>query len=255
MLRSVIIITGKGTLLFEKMWVQSTQMSGKGNMFSSLLTTVQEFSKQSTGMLVSYIEFGESSITIVYDEKTALRCCLFHDVADGPEFGKLIANQLLRGFIEMHQDTDFLHTSVYNISKFNGFANKIYDSISNSPRSIVSQLRTNRGILNSIVVYNDGKSVTSGGGAEDQLGMIANLQAMLSFSNDVLLSKGDRPKEIVLDMENNNVVISRVGPASLVCICKKNKDPSVYQKAISDAVALLDKVFLLLSYLQGSFVR
>ncbi|KAF2077502.1 hypothetical protein CYY_001201 [Polysphondylium violaceum] len=240
MLRSTIIITGKGTLLFEKIWVSSTQMVGKGNMFSSLLTTVQEFSKQSTGMFVSYIEFGESSITIVYDEKTLLRCCLFHDIADGPEFGKLIANQLLRSFIEMHSDTDFLHTVVHNASKFNSFSNKIYDSIANSPKSIINQLRSNRGIQNSILVYNDGKSVTSGG-AEDSLGMIANLQAMLSFSNDILLSLGDRPKEIILDMANNHVIISRVGPASLVCICKKNKDPSIYQKAIGDAVILLDK--------------
>eukprot|EP01132_Coremiostelium_polycephalum_P001447 gene1447-1824_t len=245
---------GTGTLLFEKSWVSSSHMVGKGNMFSSLLTTVQEFSKQSTGMFVSYIEFGESSITIVYDEKTLLRCCLFHDVADGPEFGKLIANQLLRGFIEMYSDTDFLH-SVHNVSKFSSFSNKIYDAISNSPKAIVLQLRSNRGIQNSIAVYNDGKSVTSGGGTEDQLGMIANLQAMLSFSNDILLSKGDRPKEVILDMVNNTVIVSRAGQVSLVCICKKNKEPSIYRKAIDDAVVLLDKVFLLLSYLQGSFVR
>ncbi|EDR41052.1 hypothetical protein ACTFIW_012988 [Dictyostelium discoideum] len=254
MLRSVIIITGKGTLLFEKIWVSSTQMVGKGNMFSSLLTTVQEFSKQSTGMFVSYIEFGESAITIVYDEKTLLRCCLFHDVADGSEFGKLIANSLLRGFIELFSDTDFVHTAVHNSSKFNSFSNKIYDAISQSPKTVVLQLRLNRGIQNSIVVYNDGKSISSGG-TEDQLGMTANLQAMLSFSNDLLLSKGDGPKEIILDTNDNNVIISRVGPASLVCICKKNKNKEVYQNSIYEAVILLDKVFLLLSYLQGSFVR
>ncbi|GAM21268.1 hypothetical protein SAMD00019534_044430, partial [Acytostelium subglobosum LB1] len=248
MLRSVIIITGNGTLLFEKIWVAIPAMAGKANMFSSLLTTVQEFSKQSTGMFVSYIEFGQSSITVVYDEKSLVKCCLFHDNGDGPEFGKLIANQLLRGFLEMYGDTDFSH-SLHNTSKFNAFSNKIYDSIANSPRSILQQLRANRGIQNAIVVYSDGTAVTTN--TEDQLGVIANLQAMLSFSNDILLSKGDRTREIILDMVTQRVFISKVGPANLVCICKKNKDPSIYQPDIYNAVTLLDKVFLLLSYLQG----
>ncbi|EGG20102.1 saccharopine dehydrogenase [Cavenderia fasciculata] len=238
MLKSVIIITGNGTLLFEKIWVSSSAMAGKGNMFSSLLTTVQEFSKQSTGMFVSYVEFGHTSITIVYDEKSLVRCCLFHDEEDGPEFGKLIANSLLRGFLELYSDTDFTHP-LHNTSKFSSFSNKIYDSIANSPKSVLYNLRTNRGIQNAIVVYADGTFVTTG--SEDQLGMIANLQAMLSFSNDILLSKGDRTKEIILDMITQRVFISRVGPANLVCICKKNKDPSIYQSTIYDAVTLLDK--------------
>jgi hypothetical protein len=79
-------------------------------MFGSLLSTMQEFSKQTTRMLVTYIEFNNSmwpfekrlffsfsffftpldlvSISLVYSEKEALYCVLFHDVDDGAVLGE-----------------------------------------------------------------------------------------------------------------------------------------------------------------------
>jgi len=249
MLRLVIITTGTGTLLFEKVWVRSAHTDGKGNMFGSLLTTMEEFSKQSTGLVVSYMEFSSGAITLVSDEKTMLRCILFHDKDEGAEFGRLIAGQILRSFIEQFNEADFNHT--INTSKFNAFSGKIAEAMGQSTKAVLQQVKSIRGISNALLIYDDGVAV-SAGSSDDELGIVANLQAMITFASDIMLAKEDRPRVITLEMARQTVLVHRVAnAASLVCMCRKNKDPSVYKNKIINAVNLLEKVFLLSSNLQG----
>lgn len=98
MIRNVIIMTGAGVVIFEKVWLdsESIQTEKKGRLFGSLITTMQEFSRQSTGgMIVTYLEFQEGlfiklllalsfavAVSIVDDSKTKLLCTLFHDTED-----------------------------------------------------------------------------------------------------------------------------------------------------------------------------
>jgi len=246
MLRLVIIITGTGTLLFEKVWVRSTHTDNKIHLFASLLTTMQEFSKQTTGLLVTYMEFGTVSISMVSDDKTNLRCIVYHDKDEGLDFGRLIASQILRGFIELYKDTDFTHTPIA-ASQFNSYANKVAEVISQSVRSILQQLKDSRtGINNALLMYDDGTAHCTNG-LDDHLGIVANLQAMITFASDIMLSKEDHTRIITLDMMRQKVLVHRVGRAFLVCVCSKNKDPLVYKDKIVDAVNLLEKVFKLRS--------
>lgn len=249
MLRFVIITTGTGTLLFEKVWQYNAHTDGKGNMIASLLTAMEEYSKQSTGLFVTYMEFGTGAITLVSDENTLQRCILFHDKDEGAEFGRLIANQILRTFIESYPDADFSH--IRDISQFSSFNNKLVEAISQSARSILQQLKSSRGISNALLISDDGNAHSTGSGLDDQLGIVANLQAMLAFANDIMLSKEDRPRLITLDMMRQTVLVHRIGQASLVCVCRKNRDPATYRDKIATAVLLLEKLFLL----QGDYGR
>jgi len=249
MLRFVIITTGTGTLLFEKVWQYNPHTDGKGNMIASLLTAMEEYSKQSTGLFVTYMEFGSGAITLVSDEATMLRCILFHDKEEGAEFGRLIANQILRTFIESFPEADFTH--IRDISQFSSFNNKLVEAISQSARSILLQLKTSRAISNALLISDDGNTHSTGSGLDDQLGIVANLQAMLAFANDIMLSKEDRPRLITLDMMRQTVLVHRIGQSSLVCVCKKNRDPATYRDKIATAVLLLEKLFLL----QGDYGR
>jgi len=64
MLHYVIILTGAGVALFEKIWVTSgAKLADKGRLFGSLITTMQEFARQSTGLFVSYVEFDKSKFS------------------------------------------------------------------------------------------------------------------------------------------------------------------------------------------------
>jgi len=249
MLRFVIITTGTGTLLFEKVWQYNPHTDGKGNMIASLLTAMEEYSKQSTGLFVTYMEFGSGAITLVSDETTLQRCILFHDKEEGAEFGRLIANQILRTFIESFPEADFSH--IRDISQFSSFNNKLVEAISQSARSILQQLKNSRGITNALLISDDGNTHSTGSGLDDQLGIVANLQAMLAFANDIMLSKEDRPRLITLDMMRQTVLVHRIGQSSLVCVCRKNRDPATYRDKIATAVLLLEKLFLL----QGDYGR
>jgi len=251
MLRFVIITTGTGALLYERVWVRSAHTDGKGNLLASLLTTMQEFSKQSTGLIVTYMEFGTGAITLVTDERTNLRCILFHDKEEGPEFARLISNQILRSFVELYSDAEgFSHNSL-NTSKFNSFSSKIVEAMGHSAKTVLQQVKSIRGISNALLIYDDGVAL-SAGSADDELGIVANLQAMITFAGDIMLAKEDRPKVITLEMARQTVIVHRVAnAASLVCLCRKNKDPAIYKSKVIGAVSLLEKVFLLTSNLQG----
>ena len=60
MLRNVLILSSTGgTVLFEKAWVNLIE-EAKLRMVGGLITTIQEFARQSTQMGVSYLEFTTS---------------------------------------------------------------------------------------------------------------------------------------------------------------------------------------------------
>ena len=58
----------------------------------------------------------------------------------GADFGRLIANQILRTFIESYPDVDFTH--IRDISQFSSFNNKLVEAISQSARSILQQRKS-----------------------------------------------------------------------------------------------------------------
>lgn len=55
-------------------------------------------------------------------------------------------------------------------------------------------VKTSRAISNALLISDDGNTHSTGSGLDDQLGIVANLQAMLAFANDIMLSKEDRPR-------------------------------------------------------------
>ncbi len=114
----------------------------------------------------------------------------------------------------------------------------------NSPH-FVCLVKNSRGISNALLISDDGNAHSTGHALDDQLGIVANLQAMLAFANDVMLSKEDRPRLISLEMMRQTVLVHRIGQSSLVCVCRKNRDPATYRDKIATAVLLLEKLFLL----------
>jgi len=243
MLQTVIIMTGAGVVIFEKVWESTSKLSDKGRLFGQLITTMQEFSRQSTGMVVSYMELGEVAMSIVDDVRTKLICTLFHDLQDGPDFGKLIANEILRTFMEKFADVSFSGT--LNVTTFSGFSTRLLEAIHNSVRAIAQQLQLARGVTNALVIYDDGTAIIHNH-EEDQLGVVANLQPLITFSTDIMQAKKDKPKVITLEMSNRIVFVHRVGgEASLVTVCRKSTKPAGYRSAIDLAVSMLDRVFIL----------
>jgi len=246
MLHTVLIVTTSGSLLYEKVWVSQPRTDGKSHMFTSLLTTIQEFSKQSTGMFVSYVGLENVAITLATDDKSGLRCILFHDSGDGPDFGKLMAADFLKHFTTIFSNVKFSENR--EPARYQSYNTKIGDAITQSVQSILNKLKASPGIQNALLVYDDGRTLATG--LDDQLGVVANLLALLTFCNDLLLAREDATAVVSVEMARQIVIVHRVGPASLLTICRRNKDPSVYNLAIRTSVDLLDRVFELIQSLQ-----
>jgi len=271
MLRNLIIIKASGLVLFEKDWKLDKK---KAISLGGLIKGIQEFCQQSVGLPLSYLEFSSMAVTFVEilgaDNQTII-CALLHDVADGVEFGRLIATQILQRFLsEYFQNNisavpnpstgnrsrsgsrresgiiDAEDSAVLNQNMFRAtFSNKIMEIISNSPRAILYQLEQVRGI-EKVVLYderNESKGLVSVQTLEDQLGLAANLQALISFSSEILARKGDSIQQIVLEMNGFILFVDRVVDYFLLCICNKSIDQQVYQYHINNAVLLLTKVF------------
>lgn len=90
-------------------------------LVGSLIRTMIEFSTKSAGMPVTHIELSHGACTcrapfvanlavpsletlsvgvsIVTDESSNVVCALFYDRADGAEFGRLMASDILRAFL------------------------------------------------------------------------------------------------------------------------------------------------------------
>jgi len=250
MLRTVIIMTGAGVMIFEKVWVESKLEKTK--LFGSLITGMLEFSRQSTGMVASYLEFDQVAISIVDDTKAKLICTLVHDIEDGADFGKIIATQILRAFLEMFSDVNF-SVSAMNVTSFIIFNNKLLDAIGSSVKNILSELQSNRAVKNALVIYDNGKKIeTPIQEEEDQFALIANLQNMISSSKDIMAAKKKEiPKVLTLEMTTYIVFVHRVVNSSLVSICRKAKAPSLYMPSILQSLELLEKVFKLIYSLTG----
>eukprot|EP00611_Tribonema_gayanum_P027046 TRINITY_DN6582_c1_g1_i1.p2 TRINITY_DN6582_c1_g1~~TRINITY_DN6582_c1_g1_i1.p2 ORF type:complete len:102 (-),score=26.15 TRINITY_DN6582_c1_g1_i1:89-394(-) len=95
MIRTVIIMSSSGLVLFIKQYVHSIRQP---RMVGSLLIAMLEFSMVTAGMPVSYIELTGLGVTVVWNEAAKVFCALFLDREDGADFGRLLATEILAGF-------------------------------------------------------------------------------------------------------------------------------------------------------------
>ena len=120
---------------------------------------------------------------------------MFHDSEDvirshrqGPDFGKLLAAEFLKHFTTIFSNVKFNENK--EPARYHSYNAKIGDAISQSIQSILNRrkfsltlVRASPGIQNALLVYDDGRTLTTG--LDDQLGVVANLQALLTFCNEL----------------------------------------------------------------------
>ncbi len=81
----------------------STATNGGTRMLiGNVLTTLIQFSDLTAGMRMCYMELQGSGVSIVGGHGNRPYCVVFHDLEDGAELGKLLANQILGAFWELY---------------------------------------------------------------------------------------------------------------------------------------------------------
>lgn len=115
-IKTIFIMNLSGYLFFQKDF--STSIDHK---LSSLIVTMIQFAKKSTGRKISFIELETTSITILVEEEVQLVCAIFHDRSDGYDFGQLVTQNIVQKFIQEYGKK----FSISEVSKYKGFSSKI----------------------------------------------------------------------------------------------------------------------------------
>lgn len=99
MIRSILITSANGLLLFAKEFVNNLRQH---RLVASLMVAVVEMAKQTTGLNVAYIEMDKVGVVLVSLEAKRVNCILFQDPQDGEDFGRMIASRVLCAFAERY---------------------------------------------------------------------------------------------------------------------------------------------------------
>lgn len=127
------------------------------------------------------------------------------DVVQGATLGNIIANQILRSFLDLHRAK---LRGVTNVAQFDSFGSKLPEVIKGvffilctkrrfqrararahatdegATDAAARAVRSERGIHGVILLSADGEAITSGNW-DDELAIIANVQSLLSASQEI----------------------------------------------------------------------
>ncbi|KAJ3442449.1 hypothetical protein M0813_16358 [Anaeramoeba flamelloides] len=246
MLHSILIFTDGGNKLFHKDFISQLE---NPRMISNLLRTIVGFSKQSTGMVASYIEMKRLSVTIVTDPDLQINCALFYDKEDGPEFGNIIGHLILESFkAEFHEDN---FTSIIQ-GKYNSFYSKIPEVVRRSVHPILTKLERRRGIETVLLIEKTTIAFDNKSKKIDQLGVAANISALDISGSDLMGYKADTLNFVTINGKNTIINISKIDNAVLVVCSDKAYISRELTKAIEEAIGMLKKIYSILSNLDSS---
>lgn len=173
MIRNVLIMATSGLVLFSKAY---TNGISNARLIGSLITAIIEFSQQTTGMSVCFIELSNVSITIVTNETAKVFCALFYDRDDGVVFGRLICSEILNSFI--HEYSVDLNQLGRNLLDFHGFKKIITAAVKQSTKPVIMRLESQLGIKK-VLLINDRDVKETSANKCDQLGVLANMHSVM----------------------------------------------------------------------------
>eukprot|EP00903_Cladosiphon_okamuranus_P008747 g8379.t1 len=251
MIRNVLVMKS-GLVLFSREFANTVQQP---RLLGSLLTAMVEFSKVAAGMQVAYVELTGVAVTLVGNEATNTFCALFHDREDGATFGRLIASEMLNAFLEEHaKDIREKEASSLNLKDFRAFTYRIPGIARKSVQPVLGKLVQVKGILRCALVTETSETFQT---AEiDQLGLLANLQALISLSTDIMAQAGNGCVSMSLESSSNSrILIWRIDVWTLVVAVHKSANRNRYQKHIDEAIGVLQKVLELTSTLSNVSAR
>lgn len=250
MLKNVILISASGLVLFSKEFMDAV---AQPRLIGSLLTAMIEFSKRATGMAVSYIELEHIAATIVTNEKAHVFCAIFHGADDGPDFGQLIATQILSAFVNMYSKQ--LGNVGGNLKDFEDFQYNIKEAIKSSTQSVLMGLEERPGIDMAILASRKERQeafhTTDKTRGLDQIGFRANLQALMSVSDNFMSLMDDTCEQIWIepDSTGTRILVQRIPgeKSTLVIKCQKTVHQPILKQYIDDAIHVILKISILTS--------
>lgn len=215
---------------------------------AGLITAMVPFSKQRTGLPVSYVELDDKAVSICQSSSAGLLCALFHDVSDGREFGNVVSRELLQAFIQMYAGQT---GKVSQHTDFDSFNSRVSEIIRGSAQPVLNSLSSHRGVemaalMRELVVVASTADI-------DRVSVQGNTVGLVNAAAAVMATQHDTTQQITLRDRRTSTHVVRLLDSTLIVVVKNGVKNGVLRKAIDDCAALLTKILSMASNLQDSW--
>jgi hypothetical protein len=242
-LRNIIIMSTGGIILFSKDFVKHIS---NPSMLASLLTAMVTFSRAKTGLPTSYIEFSSVALSVTINAEARVMCALVTDLVDGAYFSELLSSEILGAFVSTYEKRLSDSDQVNNTDAFSDFNVQISEVIRNTVGPALEHLQTQKSIVTALLIQGDVVAYSTND--VDQVGILANHDALVRSSTDVLGPRNDETESITLTGMKTTITIRRFMASSLVVMFKNSitdtgladieKAAAVIHKLLSNAANL-----------------
>jgi len=241
MLKNIIILQNSGMILFSKEFPNTI---AQPRLVGSLITTLIEFGRQTTGMFTSFINLSKVSVAIVHNESVKMFCALIYDVQDGKLFGKLLCSEILNAFIQDYSPdgTQFGR----NLKDFQGFNKKLQNVIYYSVRPVITSLESKLGIKKSLLVR-EMEVVDSQKNDINEFGILSNIPALVDVVNEMMLYGNGSMQSICIDGDDmDRVHVWKIQESIyFICVVDTRVPSTEYQPFIEESLEMIEQVSLL----------
>jgi hypothetical protein len=230
-----------------------TKSVSQPRMIAGLVTALCEYSAGAIGLPVAYMELEQVAITVVEQPRANsrmdhLRCVVFQDVADGELYGRLIAAELLHAFTEEYGER-LASLQLANTERvedlFKGFSTRVRSAIENAVQPLMLQLERENGVRRALLLKHRRGAFSHSPGhvwypgyRDDETNVIADMQALLHVSDDILGSHGDQMSRITI---GDRIRIDRLSLGTLIVATAPSETHISLQGVIDATTEMLQR--------------
>ncbi|KAJ4459237.1 hypothetical protein PAPYR_4770 [Paratrimastix pyriformis] len=245
MLKHVIVMKTSGIIFFKQDFLHHLPNS---NLIGQLVGALLDACAQALNFVTPiYVEFRNVAISICLKDRN-LAVLIFHDASDGPEFGRILAAEMMRVFVELFPT----HTLDQKDAIQREFGANFPLIMQRVIHAVLHGLVQHRGIQSAFLIHTGASSGENiyFGNTPDTLRLEANLRTLLNASAHIMAfsDRNEAALECVLEAARTRTHIIRLTPrATLVVSVARAVAAALAKRRISQGVFLLQNALMLMS--------
>jgi len=255
-IRGVLIASTSGLVLCSTDFSHSDDDDGDNRAPSrslgSLLTSVMEIARLTTGMGISNIQMQDKTICLVNDHEYQVFCALVQDREDGVLLGRLRCSEFLSTFVQTCATAEPMAATFNSSSSkpsielrdFHRFHEKIDSVLKDAIKPVLARLQSYRGIKGVTLITESGKLICpSFDDIDDPFHIISSFQTFATMGTDIMSRVGNLVNHIQIDTKepNSRLLIWRIKEQMfLFVVIDLAVHPSMHEKRIAEALYLIE---------------
>jgi predicted regulator of Ras-like GTPase activity (Roadblock/LC7/MglB family) len=175
----------------------------------------------------------------VTNEIAKIFCALFYDREVGVVFGRLICTEILKAITQEYSSD--LNQLGRNLKDFHGFHKKINNTVRLSAKPVILKLESQVGIRKALLI-NDHEIIETPTTKIDQLSVLANLNAIIDLSNEIMSTTEDSFQHMSVDTSDSRILMWNVQDKStMIVVVDSAVDKALYTNSIEEALELIEQ--------------